>query len=82
MDPHHAHPRVNGAPEFFRAPAKIVKEQWLKFGPAFPRLLLKGIVHQVRGISSKVCEKVSRAILRCGSPRPPGAGRAGKRSRR
>ena len=64
MDPHHAHPRVNGAPEFFRAPAKIVKEQWLKFGPAFPRLLLKGIVHQVCGISSEVCEKVFRAILR------------------
>jgi hypothetical protein len=64
MDPHHVHPRVNGVAGVFRAPAKIVKEQWLKFVPAFPRLLLKGIVHQVRGISSKVCEKVSRAILR------------------
>ena len=64
MDPHHAHPRVNGAPEFFTLRQKIVKEQWPKIVPAFPRLLLKGIVHQVCGISSEVCEKVFRAILR------------------
>ena len=55
MGPHHVNPRVNGAPKFF-APAKIVKEQRPIPSRPFPVFLLKGIVHQVRGISSKVCE--------------------------
>ena len=63
MDPHHANPRVKWAPEFVCS-GKNRQRTVAEIRPGLPRLLLKGIVHQVWGISSEVCEKVFRAILR------------------